>query len=272
MLKKGHFCSLISRILAGLLPVCTVLCLAACTTATKYEKVDSLSSPIIFALKTQSESVTVNLHAVIVTDAPGSWKKRALWDEYVLSITNNRSEAITLNQPVLTDHLGGKIEPGNDPWELEKRSSENWKHYGEQGLSLAIGGMGTVLLADAIAAGATSSLEGALIDAAFSPMIPYLAAVGVVSVQGANYINRREIQAEFTRRSLVLPATIRPGEMVAGCLFFPQTPGPQNLSFAIASDKSDTQLNLKLTETPLGSLHLKPEKVENNENTKAPAP
>jgi hypothetical protein len=135
-------------------------------------------------------ALEVDLATVIVFKGPGSWKREARWDEYVVKITNQGEQALVVESAELSDLQGQPRVPGDDPWKLEKLSRSNWDKYGKTGLHL---------------------VEG----------------VGAVAVM--NHKNKAKVQHEFQGRRLKLPITVTPNEPTAGSLFFPMTPGPQRL-------------------------------------------
>jgi len=70
----------------------------------------------------------------------------------------------------------------------------------------------------------------------------------------ANVHSRHEIENEFTRRRLVLPAMIAPGQTVQGSLFFRISPGPRNLALLHQHDNAYNKAVVDLA--PLAGLHL----------------
>jgi hypothetical protein len=69
------------------------------------------------------------LHTVIVFDGPGSWRRGAFWDEYVVSISTRGREPVRIDLVVLTDRLGVERRPGADPWAVEQVSRRNLEVY-----------------------------------------------------------------------------------------------------------------------------------------------
>ena len=64
----------------------------------------------------------ITLDHVIYFQGPGSWKRDAYWDEYVLTLANHGTTTITVDSATLTDFQGVGTAPGVNPWELEKQS------------------------------------------------------------------------------------------------------------------------------------------------------
>ncbi len=94
------------------------------------------------------------------------------------------------------------------------------------------------------------------------------AAAGAVAIPvfvgGSLYRNvhgRHEVEREFERRRLKLPAEIAPGATVTGSLFFPITPGPSRLTLRVRLDGQPAVEAIDLA--ALKDLHLKlPAKAE----------
>jgi len=90
-----------------------------------------------------------------------------------------------------------------------------------------------------------------------------LPVVGISSFL-LNVNRKHKIEDEFNRRRLMLPATIPPGQVTQGSLFFHITPGPQRLSLLFTGvDRGfDVSVDLK----PLSDLHIdtkpKPKQAE----------
>jgi hypothetical protein len=202
------------------------------------------------------------LHTVIVPHGPGSWKRHAYWDEYVVSFTNRHGATAGLESVVLIDFQGQPSGPGRDPWKLEQESRDNLSRIaGTAGDVVQIGSglvvaSGTGLAAGSVAAWATGTTGWAawnVVGAGFVAAIPVY-AVGTVY---RNVSNRLKIEEEFSRRSLALPREIPPGTTVQGSLFFRVTPGPQRLVFRLcAGDGTTADVTIDLS--PLNGLHLKP--------------
>lgn len=105
-----------------------------------------------------SSLADASLRNVIVYHGPGSWKRDAYWDEYVVSITNRGTAPLVIETATLADFQGNSTSPCADPWTLEKESLTSWQklkssQMGNQ-LALGAGAVGTVRT-PAIAASST---------------------------------------------------------------------------------------------------------------------
>jgi hypothetical protein len=243
---------------------CVAFALNGCVTAKKYRlaKAD-VPAAVPLGWTCAAPPADLTLESLIVYQGPGSWKRVAKWDEYVVKITNHGPEPLSIGSAALTDIVGQPQSPGTEPWQLEKISSTNWDLYGGMGLSLVAGAAGAVVLYGAAAAtaygsilagsGAAASVGGAAVALS---VVPILAVVDIAAVQVMNHNNKVKVQTEFDRRRLVLPVEIAPGASREGSFFFPMTPGPQRL--VVKGRAGGAPLDLVLELKPLAGLHLKP--------------
>jgi len=257
--RRAHFKEVRTAIaLAGI----AVVSLTGCVTAKKYRlaKPDT-PPPSTLNWEASAPPVTLTLRAVIVFKGPGSWKREARWDEYAVMITNDGKEPFILTTAELADLRGAPQLPGTDPWMLEKLSYTNWEKYGKTGLKLAAGAVGVAVVGTAAAVAAAG--PGFIITSSMvtvATVIPIVAVGDVVIVYSLNQSNREKVEAEFTRRRLVLPLTVEPGATVRGSLFFPMTPGPQRLILRGKVGEAPHEVSLGLK--PLAGLHLAPAAIK----------
>ena len=206
-------------------------------------------------------SAAATLSTVIVYAGPGSWKKAAFWDEYVVVVTNRGSSTLVVSGAELTSLMGRPTSPGDDPWKLERLGKSWWKtNGGEQTKTYLLLGTGTV-------GGAGIGLAGAISGGIFGPMttagsVAYgvgaatvlalpLVAIGTV---GRNIHGKHQIGKEFSRRRLAFPLSLAPGQCVQGSLFFPITPAPRQLTLNSRSGGAPRDIVIDLA--PLAGLHL----------------
>lgn len=239
------------------------LLLAGCVTAKKYRlaKDDTPpAQPLGWSISAANADLT--LQALIVFKGPGSWKREARWDEYVVTIGNRGSQPLVIESAQLTDLLGQPQLPGEDPWKLEKLSYTNWDKYGKTGLKLLAGAGAVIIYAGAVTAASMGSLlagPGAAAGGVGAlAIIPVVAVVDIGVVAVMNHNNRIKVETEFAKRRLVLPLTIPAGASASGSFFFPMTPGPQRLALRGHSAEQPVELVLELKE--LAGLHLAPKK------------
>lgn len=245
------------RLAKALVLLVPLLCCTACVSA-RYQKAHADTPPaVILNLKATEPPAEVTLHSVIIYQGPGSWKREAFWDEYVISIANHGTTPLEVESAALVDFCGESTEPGDHPWHLEKESLSRREQLsrGEKATLIQIGGgfatagVGGPLLA-------TSLLSSTAAVGSFDLAIACVAVVPFY-VGGAVYRNvssRRDIQAVFARRRLVLPAIVAPGQVVLGSLFFRLAPGPQRLEVSIR--KAEAVRDVVVDLRPLSGLHL----------------
>ncbi len=230
------------------------LLLSGCV-STKYKMAPKdTPPPVVLNLTTVQPPISVILHTVIVYKGPGSWKKEAFWDEYVVSLTNQGPTPLTFESATLVDALGFGQLCGSNPWELEKLSRENLKkfeHYGRKIL------LGAGLTAGWVASGGLAFAALWAGDAALATAASTVFFVMPVWALGSGVrylIARSSITDEFNRRRIALPLALKPGETKQGSLFFPVSPGPQRLLVRCQANGVTQLVTLDLT--PLAGLHL----------------
>jgi hypothetical protein len=255
------------RILLFVASVLAVGLLSGCVTSKKY-RLAKEGAPGPQPLNWRSEPVAeaapdtaLVLETVITYKGPGSWKREAKWDEYVVRIDNPGPAPLVVESAELVDIHSQAQVPGDDPWALEKQSYTNWERYGRSGLNL-LAGAGWVTLYGAASVGSAlgSMMAGPGAAAAGGgalAVIPVVAVVNITYVVAANHSNKRKVVAEFTRRRLPLPLHVEAGQTKAGSLFFPMTPGPQRLLVKATADGRPVTFTVSLE--PMARLHLKPE-------------
>lgn len=197
------------------------------------------------------------VESVIVYDGPGSWKRRAFWDEYVLTIANPGPVAVRLQALELSAGNGLPIPPGTDWEELERESSVWWqRNASPENFALGAG------LTTAAAGGGVSALLLQVAVSFGSAPLLGVAVAGMAVSGGASFLLTRPseearlaITADFARRRLSLPQTLAPGDAVVGSAFFRVTPGPQRLVLRYEIHGRVERVVFDLA--PLAGLHLK---------------
>ncbi len=233
----------------GFLPwalVAISVLLSGCVSA-KYKTAAEKTPTVPLNLTGEQAPLRVTVQSVIVYRGPGSWKRDAYWDEYLVALDNQGGTPATLETVSLTDFTGTLSTPSDNPWLLEKqsRTREEQLKANLKDVSIQVGGnyVGFSLAATgAMAAG--GFLGGVLV-------VP-------VYLGGAIYANvhhRHQIEDEFARRHIVLPAVIAPGETRQGSLFFRISPAPRQISFLVQHDGTYQKIAVELA--PLAGLHLK---------------
>lgn len=237
-----------------------LIMLTGCVTSKKYRLAKADTPPAtVLDWSASAASVDLTLHSLIVYHGPGSWKREARWDEYVVQLVNHGDQPVTIESAALIDLQGTPQFPGSEPWALEKLSYTNWDKYGKTGVKLLAGaglvaayvGAGYAMALSSLAGGGTAAGAVAVME-----LIPVVALVDIGVVAVMNHDNKTKVQAEFDRRRLPLPRTLAAHERISGSLFFPMTPGPQRLT--LKGKSGDTPVEITLELKPLAGLHLKP--------------
>jgi hypothetical protein len=248
----------------GLASFIIISSLTSCVSA-KYKMAgEETPPPVPLNLRAEARSVDALIDTVIVYGGPGSWKREAYWDEYLLLITNYGEHSVALTSATLIDFQGNPVAVGNEPWELQEQSKTWIENYdsGTTGVVLKVGAASVVTGAAvggiALAVGGAASFagpSGAAMAAAAAPVVA-LVALPIIGF-GAILVNvegKLKIEEEFHRRRLILPATIEPGQVTQGSLFFRITPGPQRLTLLFTGAETDFDVSVDLT--PLSDLHI----------------
>ena len=231
--------------------VAAVLCCQAGCVATKYKLAKKNTPPVQFlnAVFPSATALRSTLAALITYGGAGSWKREALWDEYIVALENRGERAVTIESTTLTDADGMLIAPGTDPWALEKQSKILEKQYRASGLAFvrAAGPGALIVGAGAAAVAATTSsifVSAAAAGAALAAVVVLPVYYG--TVLGINHHNKKAVLAEYTRRRLALPITLSPGETRTGSVFFPMVRNPRSLEFRWANETGRGEVTLAL--------------------------
>ena len=175
------------------------------------------------------------LATLISYGGPGSWKREALWDEYVVTLENQGERPLTIDSATLADSAGTPYVAGSDPWALEKQSKKLEKQYRDHGEAfIRAAGPGVVIVgvgaatASAAAAGGPALISAGAAGAALATV--FVLPVYYLTVLGINHHNKKAVMTEFKRRRLPLPLTLAPGETRTGSLFYPMVRSPASLT------------------------------------------
>ena len=257
-IRVGRFVHFRTFLVVVLLPIL----MGGCFSSKKYRLAQKDVAPArLINWSTSSASVDLTLATLIVFKGPGSWKREARWDEYVIQLHNRGDTTMVVESAELIDLLNQPQSPGDDPWILEKLSHTNWDKYGKNGLKLLAGAGAVVVYSSAITVVATTSILGGAAAGGGTSLlllniVPVIALVDIVAVQLINRKNKKTVQQEFDRRRLDLPLVAHAGATLTGSFFFPMTPGPQAL--LIHGNQAGAPFSLRLELAALEKLHLKP--------------
>ena len=231
--------------------VAAALCGQSGCVASKYRLAKSSTPPVqpLNIAFPPSTPLQAALTALISFGGPGSWKREALWDEYVITLQNDGAQPLTIYSATLADSAGIAYTAGHDPWALEKQSKMLETQYRDRGEAfLRSAGPGVAIVGVGAAAAAATIAGPALIAPAAAGALAALAVLPVyyLSVWGIDYHNKQAVMAEFTRRRLALPLTLAPGETRTASLFYPMVRNPRSLELYWSSESSSRQAALPL--------------------------
>jgi hypothetical protein len=210
---------------------------------------------IILNLAGETPAATALLHSVIVYRGPGSWKKEAYWDEYIVTFTNRTAASLTLEAAVLFGLDPGAQGTGSDPWKLDNLSRRKVKQYKNDGRGILLGaGLGALWVSSGVVG--TFTLVGggsAAVAIASSAVFVGLPILGLGTIV-RSFSAKGDIAEEFQRRRLNLPATLAANGTISGSLFFPVSPGPRRLVLRYRVGDAIEGVTVDLA--PLAGLHL----------------
>ncbi|MGC1388023.1 MAG: hypothetical protein WA807_08470 [Steroidobacteraceae bacterium] len=236
--------------------IALVLCCQCGCVATKYKLAKKDTPPVqpLNIAFPSSPPLQAVLATLIVYGGPGSWKREALWDEYVVTLENQGDRPLTIDSATLTDSAGTPFLPEGDPWALEKKSEKLEKQYRDRGEAfIRAAGPGVLIVGVgaatfSAAAGSTLFISAGVAGAALATVV--VLPVYYASVLGINHHNKKAIMTEFNRRCLPLPLTLAPGETRTGSLFYPMVRSPRSLTLNWPNEAASAA-----TVLPLDFLH-----------------
>jgi len=251
--------------LAVLLPLTSTGCVSTRYKAAPKDTPPPRTLNVTFAPGTL-EAALVSL---ITYNGPGSWKRDAFWDEYVVTLRNSGIVPLLVSDPGLVEFTGASRAVGSEPWALEKSSKTLERQYKDAGIAfvrytapgaLIFGtGMAVALANTPFFAtwGPATASAGAGNAIAAATLVALPVYYGVVLT--INHHNKIGMEKEFNRRRLVLPLLLAPGETRTGSLFFPMVPNPRSLrlAWAAGSTRGESVLPLDF----LHGLHAAPAKA-----------
>jgi hypothetical protein len=232
---------------ASSLLLAAALCLVTACVSSKYKRADRGTPPVQpLNVKFPSSILDTTLHTVISDGGPGSWKREAFWDEYVIIMHNEGDQVLTIATATLTDYAGVVRPAGTDPWALERESKTLEKRYRDAGVAFARIAAPRVIVGAAEPGVVASAGIGATGTAAAATAAAVALPVYGATVLGINMHNKSGIKKEFNRRRISLPLTFGPGQTRTGSFFFPMVPNPQALTVHWINSAGDGETTLEL--------------------------
>lgn len=235
------------RFLLGSAFLVAALCLASACVSPKYKRADKSTPPLQpLNVKFPSSVLDTSLYSEISDRGPGSWKRDAFWDEYVMIMHNGGDQPLTIVSATLTDYAGAVRPAGTDPWVLERESKTLEKRYRDDGIAFARVAAPRVIVGAAEPGVVASAGIGTTGAAAAATATAVALPVYGATVFGINMHNKAAIKKEFNRRRVLLPLILGPGETRSGSFFFPMVPNPQALTVHWTSSAGDGETTLEL--------------------------
>jgi hypothetical protein len=103
---------------ASLLLFAGGLCLVTACVSPKYQRAVKSTPPIQpLNAKFPTSTLDTSLYSEISDGGPGSWKREAFWDEYVLVMHNDGDQALEISSATLMDYAG-QVRPAPPPASL----------------------------------------------------------------------------------------------------------------------------------------------------------
>jgi hypothetical protein len=249
-----------------LLPLACMASLAMVTSGCARTRVLKEAVPVAAAapVAAADASLQLTLQHVIVRDGPGSWSKRAMWDEYVVQVRNLGDVPLSVEQVVIYDSFGHRVEQQFDLRALARASKQSLTLHRGQGLAVKPGAApGLYIAGGAVVAtyGAAAATLGSALGTSSS-----LVAAGVgIATGGATLlvvgvdriVQKKRINRQLGERAFGAAAMLAPQQDKSGSLFFPIVPAPQRIAVVYRTPAGSRETSIDLTRVLTG-LHLDP--------------
>jgi hypothetical protein len=223
------------------------LSLVAACVSPKYQRSDKSTPPVQpLNVKFPPSTLDSSVYTEISDGGPGSWKREAFWDEYVVIMRNQGDQALNIAAATLVDNAGAARSAGSDPWALERESKTLERRYQDAGIAFSRVAAPRVIASAAEPTVVASAGIGAAGAATAATLTAVALPVYGVTVFGINMHNKAAIKKEFNRRRVALPLTLGPGETRTGSFFFPMVPNPQSLTVRWTGGAADGETTLEL--------------------------
>jgi hypothetical protein len=240
---------------------CFLLALSACggSKILKEPEPFEVTQPLAVA---SDQRLSVTLDWVIVRDGPGTWARKADWDEYLLSVRNDSDQPIQVTRLIVIDSLDMPTESQLGRKQLIENSKKTARRYKKSGIVVKAGsGRGTLGVAAATAGGAAigaaTATGGILGGAGFGAAVggvlvlaPVLAVGGVM-----RGVNQSKVNKHIQLRQTELPLELAASEQLALDVFFPIAPSPNMVELIYTDNVGEHRLVID-TGTALDGLHI----------------
>ena len=209
-----------------------------------------------------NQTLSVTLDWVIVRGGPGTWARKADWDEYLLRVRNDSDQPIQVTRLIVVDSQDMPVESQLGRKQLAKRSKKTARRYKKSGIKVKAGsGRGTLGVAAATAGGAAigaaTATGGILGVAGFGAaagatlvLAPVLAVGGVV-----RGVNQSRVNKEIELRQTTIPFDLTAHQELPLDVFFPIAPSPTRVELTYIDTSGEHRLAID-TRTALDGLHI----------------
>src|SRR5208283_1544404 len=117
--------------------LCAAFLTGGCVSSRYLEAKKDTPPPQLLNMPFAPSRLEAALNTVITYNGPGSWKRDAFWDEYVVTLHNPGGQILTITAVELTDLSGTARTAGDKPWKLEKESKTLEEKYRAAGVAFA---------------------------------------------------------------------------------------------------------------------------------------
>jgi hypothetical protein len=210
-------------------------------------------------VETGDSRIAIALDAVVVRNAPGSWAKDAVWDEYRFRISSTSGDKLRVTRITVVDALDQPVEPHASRSRLIDGTRDVAQRYEASGKLARSPSDGTWMFVGGVAA--TSAAAG-MLTAAAMPTTGFLAgsAASIAGMAVATYVaagalagagviklvNNTQVQSEIERRHTPVPAAIG-GSASTVVVFFPIVPLPSAVEISYVDGAAENLVRLPLT-------------------------
>ena len=244
-----------------ILCLCFLIALSACGGSKVLKEPEPFvaTQPLAAA---SDQTLSVTLDWVIVRDGPGTWARKADWDEYLLRVTNDTDRPVRVTRLIVIDSLDMPVESQPGRKQLVKNSKKTARRYKKSGIKVKAGsGRGTLGVAAAAASGAAigaaTATGGILGGAGFGAaagatlvLAPVLAVGGVV-----RGVNQSKVNNQIELRQTAMPLDLAAREEQTLDIFFPIAPSPTKVELIYTDTSGERRLVID-TRTAMDGLHI----------------
>lgn len=255
---RGQASSAMKKLVLQSGALCLLIALSACGGSKVLKEPESFNATEPLAVASD-QTLSVALDWVIVRDGPGTWARKADWDEYLLRVRNDSDQPVRITRMTVIDSLDEPAESQSGRKQLVKSSKKTVSRYKKSGMKVQAGsGIGAVGVATAAASGTVMALGTATYGIAAAPaalgaslvLAPVLAVGGVV-----RGVNQSKVNKQIELRQTALPLDLAPREEQTLDIFFPIAPSPIKVELTYTSASGEQRLEID-TRTALDGLHI----------------